>query len=255
MSPMLSVTCMGEFEARLDGVLIPALTNSKPLALWLFLALGLRESSRAQLAGLFWANLDEARARMNLRLALMRLREFASQHIHSDRHRVAIPHDCRYEIDTLVLGERIPAGSVAPEELLRLRPEEFLLSIRLRQAPQFDEWVRVERRRLVEQYLQRLTAAAQALTNTGPATLAVDLYQRCLCVAPWSEEHHRALIRLFAQTGQRLAALAQFDACRQALAREFGVAPSAETRQLAEAVKASPRVPPPPCAAAPPLPE
>ena len=49
---------------------------------------------------------------------------------------------------------------------------------------------------------------------------------------PWREEAHRQMMRLLAASGQRSAALAQYERCRRVLQQELGVEPEAETTAL-----------------------
>jgi predicted ATPase/Tfp pilus assembly protein PilF len=56
---------------------------------------------------------------------------------------------------------------------------------------------------------------------------------------PWREEAHRQLMLLLARSGQRSAALRQYETCRRILADELGVEPGAETRVLYERIRAA----------------
>lgn len=236
-SALLEVRCLGSFRARLDGIWIPALANSKPLALWLYLALDGAERSRSHLADFFWGELGEEAARVNLRVALMRLRKLVPEHISVRGQSVAVPADAPRHID----AEHPPAGDGldrgALDRLLAYRPEEFLSSVRLRHSPLFEDWVTAQRERLVAEHLRTLTESAAALAACRRQRDALDLYRRCLSIAPWSEEHHRALIRCYADLGQRASALAQFEACQHALRKELDVAPSDATLRVVESIK------------------
>src|SRR5207248_548548 len=55
---------------------------------------------------------------------------------------------------------------------------------------------------------------------------------RHLALEPWWEAAHRQVMRLLAQRGQRAAALAQYQRCRQVLAEELQMEPDAETTAL-----------------------
>ena len=239
MAALLEVSCLGDFKARLDGVAIPALANSKPLALWLYVALGGIERSRAHLAEFFWGELDDDAARVNLRLALLRLRSLIPDHIVVTRASVRVPPDAHYSIDAALPPWQEDPSSASVDALLLRKPEEFLAGARLRHAPQFDDWVSGERQRLVAEHLNALTEVARGLVARGDAKRAVDVYRRCLSLAPWSEEHHRALIRCYAELGQQTAALAQYDACRRVLRRELDVEPDAATRELVGSIRRS----------------
>ncbi len=235
----LQVYCLGEVRARLDGVALAPLAGSKPLALWLYLALGGGDRSRAHLAEFFWGELDDPAARGNLRLALLRLRRLVPEHIGCTRAQVYIPSGAVFWIDATALppADDLSVGGV--ESLLARRPEEFLAGIRLRHAPRFDDWVSEQRRRLVDEHLVALTDVAQRLTARSQPGRAVEVYRRCVSLAPWSEEHHRALIRCYAELGQGVAALSQFEACREVLRRELDVEPDAATRSLVEEIRRS----------------
>jgi DNA-binding SARP family transcriptional activator len=66
---------------------------------------------------------------------------------------------------------------------------------------------------------------------------AVEYTTRLLALDPLREEAHRKLMWLHALDGQRGAALAQYEACRQILDEELGVAPSGQTTTLYEQIR------------------
>ena len=55
---------------------------------------------------------------------------------------------------------------------------------------------------------------------------------RLLALDPWREEAHQQLMLLLARSGQRSAALAQYEICRRTLTQELGVPPTPETTAL-----------------------
>jgi DNA-binding SARP family transcriptional activator len=55
---------------------------------------------------------------------------------------------------------------------------------------------------------------------------ALAYARRQIELEPWQEEAHRQVMRLLAQSGQRSAALAQYETCRRLLAKELGVQPA-----------------------------
>ena len=74
------------------------------------------------------------------------------------------------------------------------------------------------------------------LARLVEATGDVAVAQRWLELDPLHEPAHRALIRLYAERGDRAAALAQYRDCVRTLSRELGVPPLAETTRLYEAI-------------------
>lgn len=232
---MLRLQCFGDLTVIVDGVTLPALTNSKAAALWLYVAMSGGSCARALLARVFWGELDEAASRANLRVLLSRLRLDIPNYLHADRTTVSLPADASWDLG---LGELdVPASGevdILPA-LLGLRVEDFLCGLRLRKAPEFDDWVSGQREQLCQRYLERLDAAAVKLRAAGELRKEAEVLRRCLSVAPWSELHHQALIRIYVELGQRASAIGQYEACSKALRRELDALPSAETRALLDA--------------------
>jgi hypothetical protein len=54
---------------------------------------------------------------------------------------------------------------------------------------------------------------------------------------PYREEAHRQLMHILARTGQRSAALAQYETCRRVLVEELGVEPTQETQALYKRIR------------------
>jgi DNA-binding SARP family transcriptional activator len=122
-------------------------------------------------------------------------------------------------------------------------PAEFDVDIRsettyfyVREAPDFEQWVLVQRAHFREAVLQGLHTLANWHEQQGDLTAAIAHTRRLLTLEPWQEEAHRQLMTRLARSGQRAAALAQFESCRQVLAEELAVEPDAETLALLEAI-------------------
>ena len=83
----------------------------------------------------------------------------------------------------------------------------------------------------------RLARLAEHHEAAGDLAKACEVAWRTVDLAPWQEESHRRLMRLLALSGQRSAALTQFETCRSVLKRELGVEPAAETTRLYEQIR------------------
>src|SRR5262249_17473010 len=66
---------------------------------------------------------------------------------------------------------------------------------------------------------------------------AIEMARRWLVREPYHEPAHRALIRLYALSGQYAEASRQYDVCRRLLSEQLGVAPQQETQHLYQAIK------------------
>ncbi|MBN2390703.1 MAG: AAA family ATPase [Anaerolineae bacterium] len=69
---------------------------------------------------------------------------------------------------------------------------------------------------------------------------AIPYARRWLALDPLHEPVHRCLMQLYAQTGQRAAALHQYHECVRVLEAELGLPPSKETTSLYEHIRAQP---------------
>ncbi|MBK5263932.1 MAG: AAA family ATPase, partial [Alphaproteobacteria bacterium] len=98
--------------------------------------------------------------------------------------------------------------------------------------------------------LERLSNCYEPVGDYGKALQFALRYAE---LEPWDEGAHRRVMRLYALSGQKSAALVQYDACCRLLKKELDVLPSQETQHLAERIRNGELlVRPPDTAAAPP---
>lgn len=215
-----------------------ALTNRKTQALLLVLALD-GGASRPRLCALLWPDLDEPSARRNLRRELARLRE------------AGVPESFRADDDHLHPGDTLRCdlllAEAMPELALAGWPGELADGLQLDDAPQFAPWLSAARERALRLRLRALEAAAAAAEVRADLPATLGYVQTLLSEDGLQERHHRQAMRLLAATGQREAALRQFERCQAMLAAELGLAPMPETVALAQSLRGS-------APAAPPLP-
>jgi predicted ATPase/DNA-binding SARP family transcriptional activator len=96
----------------------------------------------------------------------------------------------------------------------------------------FEEWAIAPREALKERYLALLLSLAGQCERLGDEGAALAPLQQALVAEPLHELAHRELMRIYAMTGRRQRALAQFHLLREALRREFEDDPDDETRRL-----------------------
>jgi DNA-binding SARP family transcriptional activator len=96
----------------------------------------------------------------------------------------------------------------------------------------YERWSEARRAEVEDAYRDVLERLAEALVADGRPEAAAPRYRRLLALDPEREGWHRALMRVYAQGGERALALRQYHLCRAILRRELGVEPSAETRAL-----------------------
>jgi WD40 repeat protein/DNA-binding SARP family transcriptional activator len=101
----------------------------------------------------------------------------------------------------------------------------------------FEEWQRLHQEHFHRQALQALHILAEHHLQRGDLAATETYARRQLALEAWNEEAHRQLMHLFLQSGQRAAALQQYELCRQALLAELGVPPSEGTVALVEQIR------------------
>ena len=124
-----------------------------------------------------------------------------------------------------------------PGEGIALYRGPFLEGFSLKDSAAFEEWVTATREQMERRCLAALARLAEQHEAAGDLAKACEVAWRAVDLAPWQEESHRRLMRLLALSGQRSAALAQYETCRSVLQRELGVEPAAETTRLYEQIR------------------
>src|SRR5690606_7257639 len=98
-------------------------------------------------------------------------------------------------------------------------------------APEFERWLDLERARLRDRALR--AALEQAEASSDP----IGWLRRAREIKPDDERVLRRLLSALAASGDRAAALREFEAFAHRLAEDFGAEPSPETRDLVEAIR------------------
>jgi len=252
--PWLRLRFLGGCEVSLpEGA--AHLETAKTRALLIYLSSSPGPQSRHTLMGLLWGDLPEAKARRNLRRALWNLRQQLAVPrlpplLVSDRQTVRFNREFPYwsDVETFEAAcselEAASPSSLSASHLtalgraIDLYSGEFLQGFYVDNAPAFEEWVLGEREQLRARALQALERLVEGYAARDEVEAALDCARRLLALEPWREETHRWLMRLLARSGQRTAALAQYETCRRILAQDLGVEPAPATVALAKRIRA-----------------
>ena len=234
-APPLHLQLLGAFRV---GPGMPPAPRAAPLsaraqALLAYLALHAGEPQpRASLAARFWPDSSDEQARTNLRKAVHELRRAlpdADRCLAAAGQALAWRADAPARVDVaafqLAAGRADTAAAIAAA--VALYRGDLL-------PGWYDDWVAPERERLrgvLAALLERGLAQAEA---AGEYAAALGYARRWRDHDPLDEAAYRHLMRLAARRGDRVAALRAYRACAETLARELGVEPSPETRDLHE---------------------
>jgi pimeloyl-ACP methyl ester carboxylesterase/DNA-binding SARP family transcriptional activator len=118
------------------------------------------------------------------------------------------------------------------EDGVKLYGDDFLSGFSLPNSEPFDEWHFFEREGLRTEYVRILALLTTYHEQHKAYDKAIETARLWLGREPYHEPAHRALIRLYAVTGQLAAAKRQYDACKRILAGQLGVQLDEETERL-----------------------
>lgn len=240
MATELNLRLLGGLFLTQNGAPLGPFLSQKVPALLAYLAVTGRPHSREALAGLLWGDLPEADAKNNLRQALSNLRKLAEPYLIIDRETVEFNRTAPHFLDVAVFEQKARSKTVAELQIAaELYAGDFLAGLAVRDAPDFEEWVLVQKARLRETALHVWQTLTQHHLTHRAHRAAIEAANHLLALDAWREEAHRQLMLALARSGQRSAALAQYETCRRILQKELGVEPSTETQALYQRLRAA----------------
>jgi DNA-binding SARP family transcriptional activator len=240
---MLELNLMGVPEVVLDG---EALTFARrgSVGLLAYLVLSRRAHAREALATLLAGDSSEDQARKYLSNVLVDLRQALGGYVVATRQTVVFDRTLPHRVDVTDFQSRLAdcleGGSLVElDAAASLYRDEFLAGLTLVGAPDFEAWVHAQREELRGQFVQVLQAQVQLSLTQGAWSAGIAPARRLLAQEPWLEEGHRHLMLMLARSGQRQAAIAQYQACSRVLAEELGVEPLPATTALFNRLRAA----------------
>ena len=256
----LCVRLLGSFHVTLDDQPVTRFATDKARALLAYLAVEAeRPHRREALAGLLWPDYPEPSARTSLRSSLLALRQVIGDRdadppfLHISRQ--TIQFNCKSDawVDARAFAALLECadqevadaqGTRALEEAVALYRGEFLDGFSVAESASFEEWAVLTREQLRRLVVEALDQLVQRYEAAGEYEIALPHSWRQVELDPWRERGQRQLMHLLATSGQRAAALSQYEACRELLEEELGVEPAAETTALYEHILAEEIHPP-----------
>jgi DNA-binding SARP family transcriptional activator len=221
----------GALSAEVDGRSVPAVPGFKARSLFAYLLVHPGPHPRVRLAGLFWPDLPDTRARGSLRVALFALRRtlegvHGAGYLVTDRISAGIAADLPRDIDVERFDELLAGGDPAAlAEAAALHRGPLLSDLP-------DEWVLAAQ----DDYRLRVAGACERLGDhaeeAGDLAAAAEWARRAVGFEPLRESGHRALISRLSEAGRPAEALAAYCKCTAVLSAELGVEPSAEIQDL-----------------------
>jgi WD40 repeat protein/DNA-binding SARP family transcriptional activator len=273
MSNAYQLRLLGSISITKDELPLGDFESRKAVALLGYLGRQNRPIERSHLADLFWGDKPEARGRRNLSHDLSQLSALIPGAFQANYHIVHCTLATTDWVDTArfealaaatparhaaarAVGQTDQASAVveasdtwfsqhaisghdaaALAEAVALYGGEFMAGLYLDGCPEFETWLLREReywQRQVNTLLEMLVDH-YALRHADDQALAYA--RRWLELEPWQEQAHRSLMVLLARSGNRSAALVQYEICRQILAKELSLEPETKTIALYQQIR------------------
>ncbi len=243
-SSTLEIALFGRLSVQSAGRSLPQFPSGKVKHLFVYLLLNRHAvHPREQLAGLFWGDEDDQRARHCLNTALWRLNRILAQsgagsaaYLRIDAQSIGFntASDFQLDIDEFegrcMLAEQIGPG--APDKRAALYRQAIACYRGDLLVDCYEDWCLVERERFRCLYTRTLGRLLTYYAAESEHDAAIDCARRILACDPLHEEVHRDLIGLYLAINRPADALRQYRTCEGLLARELAVEPMPETRAL-----------------------
>lgn len=248
----LSIRLFGGLEVQRGRTLVAGFPTQRSALLFAYLVLNRdRLHHRDVLCGLFWGDQGDGAAKKGLRNALWRIRSVIEPqsrergtHLRVEGSHIGFRSSSDVWVDAwefeactgVLAGKSIDDRPWDTETADRMTKAAALYRGDLLEGL-YDEWCLSEQGRLRLAYLTLLERLVAFHRSSGRWLEAIGVGRRLLGLDPLREHIHRAVMDCHVAMGDRPSALRQYQACVDALRRELGIEPMAETRRLYERIR------------------
>jgi predicted ATPase/DNA-binding SARP family transcriptional activator len=258
----LSLALLGTPEIR-HAWRIVKFRSRKEQALLIYLATEGSLHSREKISALFWPDNDEPQGRTTLRRTLADLRSRiedsdSQAHLIIERDMLGFDFSSDSDLDlhTIESAYARARGSLTVQGVKEADNNSLLLHLQraaslfrgpflegfsLSEAPNFDDWIGLQRGVWHQRMSLILDRLSLLLSDAGELLSAREAVTRWINLDPLNESAQRRLIEVHLEAGDHNAALRVYEAYRLKLAEELNVKPSAETEALLSSIYAGSR--------------
>jgi len=254
----LDIRLFGSLQLKRGELSLTNFGSNKVRALFAYLVVeSRRPHQRRKLGALLWPEVPETTALSNLRYALSNLRKVIRDHsaqpayLITTSQTIQFNNEANFRVDVVQFeksGELARQNPLDFPSLLRaaeLYQGRFLAGFSIPDSILYEEWMLLKRERFDRLAYQVFHRLANYYELIGDYQRALGFAQRQIELDPWREEVHRLMMRCLYFSGQRSAAIGQYEACCKSLETDLGIEPNPDTQALFEAIRSN-RLPAPP---------
>jgi adenylate cyclase len=208
---------------------------------------------RRKLTTLLWGDSADETTLENLRNCLYGLRKALGDTEHrtiaSDGEDIVLDQ-AAFEVDALAFRRlAVQSDRADLEQAAKLYAGALLDGLDI-ESEEFESWRRSEATRCRDQAVDVLNRLMAQVSDAGETDGAIETGQRILTLDPLHESAVRRLMRLYAGSGRRSAAIQLYRALTDSLRADLGAQPEAQTRAVFEEISRGEEPPIAPSAAA-----
>ncbi|HJZ47920.1 MAG TPA: bacterial transcriptional activator domain-containing protein [Roseiflexaceae bacterium] len=246
----LGIHLFGRFSVECDAQTVPGFKSEKVQQLFCYLLLhrGLPHQ-REKLAALLWGDTSTSQSKTYLRKAVWQLQTTLnllqptqSKGLLIEHDRIQIHPHANLWVDVDIFEQAFNDTIGIPgEQIEDAVAENLRRAVELYRGDLLDgwyyEWCLYERERLQSAYLALLDKLMGYCEAHHDYERGLAIGTQILRYDQAREQTHQRIMRLYALSGDRTAALHQFERCAAILHKELGVRPTAYTRALYEQIR------------------
>ncbi len=240
MSERLEIRTLGGLSIQVGGQPVTGFDQRKVPALLVYLACNPRPHPREMLSEMLWEGRTQSQSQSNLRVVLTDLRRTVGRFVDITPETVGVNTAGEVYLDAedfdRRLADRKDEDPHQIDDALDLYRGDFLEGFTV-DSPGFEAWVLLERERLHFRALEALDRVIDGHLQRTNYARGIACATRLLHLDALREKTYRQLMELLALSGEREAALAEYETCRQVLHQELRVAPTPETTTLYEQIR------------------
>lgn len=246
----LRIHLFGRFSVERDAQTVPGFKSEKVQQLFCYLLLhrGLPHP-REKLATLLWGDTSTSQSKTYLRKAVWQLQTtldlLQSTHCEGlliEHDRIQIHPHANLWVDVDIFEQAFNDTIGIPgEQFEETVAENLQRAVELYRGDLLDgwyhDWCLYERERLQSAYLALLDKLMGYCEAHHEYERGLAIGTQILRYDQAREQTHQRIMRLYALSGARTAALRQFERCAAILQKELGIRPTAYTRALYEQIR------------------
>jgi len=232
---------LGHFSLLLDGRPVTLATRTQTRVtemLKVLVGLGGQNIPDSQVSDLLWPDAEGDQARQSLKTTLHRLRKLIGQDaVMVSDNRLSLNPRFVW-VDSLALDRLLVALEASDNDAIAELAGKAIDSYSGGFLPtEGKPWMLPVRERLRSRFLRIIGVAAERLCDLGQWNDAITCYEKALEVEPLAERFYVGLMRCHYELGQLAEGIMAYRRCREALASELDILPSAHAEKWHEKLR------------------